>query len=173
MRLVLVALAVALVACSIERIEPDGARRPAEARTAADSAIVAAIDTYYDRLSRRAWDEFRRSFWPGAVIATRWQPPGAAAPVVDLIPVDTFIARAPDGPDRLAVFEERRVRHEIRRYGDLAVVWATFRATFGMPGEPPATHYGMDAFQLLADGGAWRIVSLAFTQELSGDPLAP
>jgi hypothetical protein len=50
-------------------------------------------------------------------------------------------------------------------------VWATFRATFGMAGEAPATHYGVDAFQLLEHDGEWRIVSLGFTQERSAEPL--
>jgi hypothetical protein len=40
-----------------------------------------------------------------------------------------------------------------------------------MAGEAPATHYGIDAFQLLRDGDVWRIVSLAFTAELPGDSL--
>ena len=171
MRAVVVVLLVALFACRIERIDPGGGARAAAAPDPADSAIVAALETYYDRFSRRAWLEFRTSFWPGALIATRWRAPGAAAPAVELVPLDTFLARTGEGPDRLAVFDERMVRHEIRRYGDLAAVWATFRATFGTAGEAPATHYGIDAFQLLRDGDAWRIVSLTFTTALPGDSL--
>lgn len=168
--LLLLVAAASLAGCRIERIEPGGQSR---AVAAADSAIVAAIDRYYDRFSRRAWPELRASFWPGAVIATRWMPPGAADTIVDVIPLETFLARTGEGPDRLAVFEERMVRHELRRYGDLAVVWATFRATFGAAGQPPETHYGVDAFQLLAHEGEWRVVSLTFTQELPGDSLVP
>jgi hypothetical protein len=170
MRTVLVMVLAVAAACRIERIEPGGGRG-ASAPDTADRTIVAALETYYDRFSRRAWSEFRESFWPGAVIATRWQAPGAAAPAVEVIPLDTFLVRAAEGPDRLAVFEERMVHHQIRRYGDLAVVWATFRATFGMPGEAPATHHGVDAFQLLREGDVWRIVSLSFTAELPGDSL--
>jgi len=164
----MVVVVVALAGCSIERIEPGGTEN---SRAEEDSAIQAALDTYYGRFSRRAWDELRESFWPGAVIATRWLPPGASDTLVDVIPLETFLSRPEEGPARLAVFAERMVRHEVRRYGDLAIVWATFEATFGMPGAPPETHYGVDAFQLLADGGTWRIVSLAFTQELPGDSL--
>jgi len=171
MRAVLVVLLAALAACRIERIDPGGGARTAAAPDPADSAIVAALETYYDRFTRRAWSEFRTSFWPGALIATRWQAPGTAAPAVELIPLDTFLARTGDGPDRLAVFDERMVRHEIRRSGDLAAVWATFRATFGVAGEAPATHHGIDAFQLLRDGDTWRIVSLAFTTALPEDSL--
>lgn len=168
MRVLVLVVAVVLAGCRIERIEPGSAGR---SRAAGDSAIEAALETYYDRFSRRAWSEVRESFWPGAVIATRWVRPGTADTVVDLIPLETFLARTGEGPDLLDVFGERMVRHELRRYGDLAVVWAIFEATFAMPGEVPATHYGVDAFQLLAHGGEWRIVSLAFTQELPGDSL--
>ena len=171
MRAAVVVLLAGLAACRIERIEPGGGARTAAAPDPADSAIVAALETYYERFSRRAWSEFRTSFWPGALVATRWQAPGTAAPAVELIPIDTFLARTGDGPDRLAVFDERMVRHEIRRYGDLAAVWATFRATFAMAGEAPATHYGIDAFQLLRGGDGWRIVSLAFTTARPGDSL--
>ena len=162
-------LIAVLAACRIERIDPGGGRVTVADQS--DSAIVAALDEYYDRFSRRAWPEFRESFWPGALIATRWQAPGAAAPAVDLIPLDTFLARTGEGPDRLAVFDERMVYHEIRRHGDLAAVWATFRATFAAPGAQPATHYGVDAFHLLRDGDTWRIVSLAFTAESPGGSL--
>jgi hypothetical protein len=155
------------VACHTERIDPG----PARAATAEDSAVLAALDTYYDRFSRRDWPAFRASFWPGAVIAVRWVPPGATDTVVALQTLERFLAGTPDGADRLAVFEERRVHHELQRYGDLAVVWATFRATFGLPGETTATHYGVDAFQLLRHHGEWRIVSLAFTPELAARPL--
>jgi hypothetical protein len=170
MRAFLMVLLTVPAACRIERIDPGSAGRTA-APDPADSAIVAALETYYDRFSRRAWSELRTSFWPGALITTRWQAPGAGAPAVELIPLDTFLARTGDGPDRLAIFDERMVRHEIRRYGDLASVWATFRATFGMPGESPATHWGIDAFHLMRDGDTWRIVSLAFTGEQPGDSL--
>ena len=169
MRAAILMLLATLAACRIERIDPGG--RGAAAPDPADSAIVAALETYYDRFSRRAWSELRASFWPGALVATRWQAPGAAAPAVELIPIDSFLARTGDGPDRLAIFDERMVRNEIRRSGDLAAVWATFRATFAMAGETPTTHYGIDAFQLLRDGDVWRIVSVAFTTELPGDSL--
>lgn len=159
-------------ACRTERIEPGGGSRTARVASAIDeAAIIAALDAYYDRFSRRDWPAFRESFWPGATIAVRWQPHASAESVAQVQTVDAFLRATADGPDRLAVFDERMVHHEVRQYGDLAQVWATFRATFGMPGVEPATHYGVDAFQLLKDRGEWRIVSLAFTQALPGDSL--
>lgn len=172
---VVVGCALLLVACRIERIEPPPGRSTSVSAVTEpgpeDSAIVAALDQYYDRFSRRAWRAFRSSFWPGGVIATRWHPPGRSAPQVDVQTLETFLRRTREGPDRLAVFAERMVHHEITQYGELAIVWATFEATFGRAGAAPETHYGVDAFQLLKHQGEWRIVSLAFTQELPGDSL--
>ncbi len=163
----LFAFALLNVACRSEQSTPGRSA----VRTAEDSTIIATLTTYYDRMSRRDWAAYRESFWPTGTISVRWQAPGEPRPTVHIQTIDQFVAQTKDGPDKLAVFEERMVHHEIRRYGDLAVVWATFRATFGMPGQTPATHYGVDCFQLLEDRGEWRIVSLAFTQELPGDPL--
>lgn len=163
---------VALAACRTERIEPGGAARASRVASAIEEAsIVAALETYYDRFSRRDWPAFRESFWPGATIAVRWQPHRNADPVAEVQSIDAFLQTTQDGPDRLAVFDERMVFHEVRQYGDLAQVWATFRATFALPGAKPATHFGVDAFHLLKDRGEWRIVSMAFTQELPGDSL--
>ena len=162
-------LLLALASCRIERIQPPPSR--ASAAAVPDSAVVAALERYYDRFSRRAWREFRQSFWPGATLTTRWQAPGDTAPRVNAVTLDRFLATTGQGPDRLAVFDERMVRHEVRRYGDLAAAWTTFRATFGLPDSVPQTHYGVDAFVLMEDGGEWRIVSLAFTRELPGDSL--
>ena len=159
-----------LAACRIERIQPPPGRATAVAAPT-DTEVVAALERYYDRFSRRAWREFRQSFWPTATIATRWQAPGDTAPRVHVQTLDQFLAATRDGPDRLAVFEERMVHHEVRRYGDLATAWVTFRATFGMPDSAPATHYGVDAFVLLQEGRDWRILSLGFTPERAGDSL--
>ena len=164
---------VVLAACRTERMVPGEAKAPPPpgARAADEAAILTALNTYYDRLSRRSWREFRTSFWPGAIIAVRWHAPADVRPTVHIQTLDQFLAETKNGPDRLAVFEEQMVHHEVRAYGDLAAVWATFRATFGWPGQTPTTHFGVDAFQLLKGQGEWRIVSLAFTEELPGDSL--
>ncbi len=176
----LVALLLVLAAC---RIETAASGRPPGPPTTADSVarleedstarvqVDAALRTYYRRFSSRDWRAFRQSFWPGAIITTRWTPPGARAPRVEVQALEEFIRRAPEGPGRLAVFSEAPIHLHVRSYGDLADAWVIYRARFGMTRDSVSVFYGVDAFQLLRHDGQWRIVSLAFTQEVAGRPL--
>jgi hypothetical protein len=169
----LLGLVLVTLACRAERARRAGGGGGGgnDRHAAPDSAIVAALTTSDDRMGRRDWRACRASFWPRGTISSRWRAAGDAAPTVHVQTIDQFIAATKDGPDRLAAFEERMVHHDVMRAGDLALAWATFRARFGMPGVPAATHYGADCVQLVEDHGAWRIVSLAFTQERPGDSL--
>jgi hypothetical protein len=173
------ALPLAVVCCRIER---SASGRPAAARDAAsaaapDSAAIAEVDLalrrYYARFSARAWPLWSRSFWPGAVITTRWIPPGDTAVRVHAVTVSEFVRRAPEGPGRLAVFSEEPVRSDIAIYEDLASAWVLYRARFGATPDSVTTHHGIDAFQLLKHAGEWRITSLTFTREVAERPLLP
>ena len=82
----------------------------------------------------------------------------------EIVPVDTFIARAPQGPDSKPIFEERLTGVVVRSHGNLAQAWATYTARFGEPGNV-ATWEGIDAFTLLRHDGTWRIVSLSYTDK--------
>lgn len=176
----LLLFATLLGACRIERAasgRPPGAATAADslARAEQDSAaaaeVEAAVRTYYARFTARDWRVFARSFWPGAIITTRWTPPGESAERVFTQTIDEFVARTGEGPDRLAVFSEEIVRANIVTYGVLADAWVVYRARFGMTRDSVATHHGIDAFHLMHDKGEWRIVSLAFTGEVPGRPL--
>ncbi len=178
----LVALLLVLAGCRIETAasgRPPGPPTPADslARLEEDPTarvqVDAALRTYYRRFSARDWRAFRQSFWPGAIITTRWTPPGArgGGPRVEVQTLDDFIRRAPEGPGRLAVFSEAPIHLHVRGYGDLADAWVVYRARFGMTRDSVAVFHGVDAFQLLRHDGQWRIVSLAFTQEVAGRPL--
>ena len=102
-----------VVSCRLEKA-PSG--RPAGEPTAADSlarveqdsalqaGVTAALRLYYARLSDRDWRAFRRSFWNGATITTRWTPPGERLERVWVQTADEFARRAPQGPGRMAVF---------------------------------------------------------------------
>jgi len=175
----LVALAL-LAACTVETSQSG---RPPGQPTAADSLarveeesvarvrVTAALRVYYRDFSRRDWPAFRESFWPGAIITTRWTPPGASAPVLETVTVEEFVRRAPQGPDRLAVFSESPVHEHIRSYGDLATAWVIYRARFGETVAQVDTLHGVDAFQFMRHDGQWKIMSLAFTAEQPGRPL--
>jgi hypothetical protein len=162
------AAAVLLAACTIQSRPPN--REPAgnasEAVEAArtEAEVRAALLRYYADLNARDWPAVRAHFWPAGAYATVWQPPGQPRALVEIVPVDTFIARAPQGPDSKPIFEERLTNVVVRSHGNLAQAWATYTARFGEPGNV-ATWEGIDAFTLLRHDGTWRIVSLSYTDK--------
>lgn len=163
------ALVLALLGgCTIESRPP---ARPAAGGTSeaveaarTEAEVRAALLRYYADLTARDWRAFRQHFWPNATLATIWQPPGRPGQMVEAVTVDTFVARAPMGPDSKPIFEERMTGIVVRSHGDLAQAWATYTARFGEPGNV-ATWEGIDAFTLLRHAGAWRIVSLSYTDK--------
>jgi hypothetical protein len=142
-----------------------------EQDSVAASQVETALRTYYRRFTSRRWTIWRLSFWSGAVITTRWQPPGEPEERVVVQTVEEFVRRAAEGPDRLAVFAEEPVSFDIRVYGPLAQAWVTYRARFGLTRDSVETHHGIDAFQLLKHRDQWRITALTFTTEVPGRPL--
>lgn len=146
------------VASCARQIEPVRSPDPARAE------VLDAVEGYYDDFSARDWDAFASHFWPGATLATVWQPPGADAPRVVVTSVEDFIAQAPLGPGSRAVFEERMTSAEVRVHDDLAHVWARYEARFGDPGDITEWR-GIDAFTMMRHDGAWKIVSLSYTNE--------
>jgi hypothetical protein len=162
------ATAVLVAACTIQSRPPT--REPAgNASEAVDAArteaeVRAVLLRYYADLTARDWPAVREHFWPAGAYATVWQPPGQPRALVEIVPVDTFIARAPQGPDSKPIFEERLTDVVVRSYGNLAQAWATYTARFGEPGNV-ATWEGIDAFTLLRHDGTWRIVSLSYTDK--------
>lgn len=177
-------LALTLTACGkMVRFERAPSGRPPGARTVAeslaaveqDSAAAAevreALRAYYARLSARDWLLFSQSFWRGGIITTKWMPPGEPAERVYVQTIDDFIRRAPQGPDRLAVFSEEPVRMDVVTYGSLANAWVVYRARFGATRDSVETHFGIDAFHLMRHRDEWRIASLTFANEVPGRPL--
>ena len=161
-------LLAVLAACTIENRPPtrDTSRGTTEALAAAraEAEIRAALLRYYADLTARDWRAFRTHFWPPGLLATVWQPPGEPRAVVDAVPVDTFIARAPSGPDSKPISEERLTGLVVRSHGKLAQAWATYSDRFGESGNV-ATGEGLDAFTLIRHEGTWRIVSLSYTNK--------
>lgn len=157
-----------LAACTIQSRPPtrEPAGNASEAVEAArtEAEVRAVLLRYYADLTARDWPAVRQHFWPDGAYATVWQPPGQPRALVEIVPVDTFIARAPQGPDSKPIFEERMTNLVVRSHGNLAQAWATYTARFGEPGNV-ATWEGIDAFTLLRHDGTWRIVSLSYTDK--------
>lgn len=175
-------LALSLAGC---RIEVADSGRPPGARTAVDSLAIVELDSarreevrrvlraYYRRLSDRDWREFRQRFWDGATISTKGMAPGERAERVVTQTVDAFVRAAPEGPDRLAVFEERPVSMDIHSYGDLAQAWVVYRARFGVSRDSVTVRHGIHAFHLMRQRGVYRIVSVSSVTETPDRPLVP
>ncbi len=128
------------------------------------SEVLEFLTGYYDAFSDRDWERFAEHFWTGATITTVWQPPGESGPRVVVTTVPEFVEQAPAGPGSREIFEERMLSAEVRARGNLALVYAKYRARFGDPGDVMEWE-GVDAFTLLEHDGEWRIVSLAFAPE--------
>ncbi len=158
---------LALAACTLETRPPvRGARSGTEAlaEARAEAEVRAVLLRYYADLTARDWRAFRAHFWPHGTLTTVWQPPGSPGLRLETVPVDTFIARAPEGPGSQPIFEERMTAAEVRVYGNLAQAWTRYAARFGSPGAIRSWE-GFDAFTLMRHEGAWRIVSLAYTDK--------
>lgn len=181
MRIPLILLALALAGC---RLEKHASGRPPGPPTAADSlalveqdsaldaGVQAALRAYYARLSNKDWRGVQRSFVPGAVIT--WRDAGSGRrEAVRRQTVEEFVRRAPEGPGRLPVFNERLLHAHVSGYGDLAAAWVVFERRSGSRRDSVRVERGVDAFQLYRDGGDWRIASLASTGEQPGRLLAP
>lgn len=125
-----------------------------------------ALESYYDAFSDRDWPRFADQFWPGAMLATIWTPPGETAERVVATSIPEFVDQAPLGPGSREIFEERMTSSRITVEGDLAHAWAEYDARFGDPGDV-AEWSGIDAFTLLRHGDEWRIISLAYVPDVN------
>lgn len=152
-------------ACTIENrtdeIESSAGRSTDELERA---EVLSHLQQYYESFSSRNWAAVQRAFWPGATVATVWQPPEEDS--VRFFPqsIEDFIAAAPEGPGSRQIFEERMEDADIVLRGSIAQAWVHYSARFGDPGNVLQWE-GIDSFSLLRIDGEWRIASLVFLGE--------
>jgi len=166
---------LAVAACRLQRAEagrPGGVGgAPAADDSAAQGEVLAALRLYYTRLSGRDLRVLSGSFWPGATITSRMRVPGDSVATVHTLTVEDLAARGRAASECRAGFSDEIARATIQTYGPLAQAWVTYRARCGLTRDSTTTHYGVDAFLLMQDRGAWRISGLALTRELPARPL--
>jgi len=138
------------------------AAEPGEAQLRAE--VLAAVQQYYEDFSARDWEAFASRFHDGAIIATRWIPPGGETHEMMVTTVPHFVEQAAQGPGSQPIFEERMTDAEIKVQHDLAHAWVRYDAKFGTE-DNLMEWTGVDAITLLRHEGAWKIVSLAFAPE--------
>jgi len=155
----LIALFLVSAAVSLSGCRPQSASD--DAPESVRKAVLGELEQYYADFSNRDWDAYSSHFWPGATLATVWQPPGEDEPRVVILGIDEFVAQAHQGPGSREIFEERMVEAEVKASGNLAQVWARYDARFGDPGDVDEWS-GIDAFTLIEHDGEWRIISLSY-----------
>jgi hypothetical protein len=128
-----------------------------------EKVLLERVNNYYMDFSSREWKSYAEHFWPGAYLATLWQPPGADTLQVTMTTIEEFIARADQGPGSQPIFEEKMIHGQVRAYNNLATVWAKYSAKFGSR-DSLMEWEGIDAFTYMKHEGHWRIISLAYTQ---------
>ncbi len=155
-----------LVTCGSPRPRPSAAQSPALSLSDPQESarVLAEIQQYYQDFSARDWPAFASHFWPQASISTVFPPAPGGSLQLMVMSIPEFVAEAPRGPGKKPIFEERMLAHEVRVFGDLAHVWATYQARFGDEKEVESWA-GIDAFTLLRHRGSWKIVSLSFSAE--------
>lgn len=169
------ALALVLVfsACRVERAPAgrSGGGFVLEPDSVASAEVYAVLRGYYAALTSGDWRLLGSHFWPRATISTVRAAPEDTVPRVRTVTIEEYVAGA--GRAQTEVVAAEVVRANILTYGALADAWVTYRARVGASAQVAASRYGIDAFHLMKLGGRWRVVSLAFQNEVSGAPIVP
>ncbi|WP_210358586.1 nuclear transport factor 2 family protein [Sphingomonas beigongshangi] len=129
----------------------------------ADAAnVMAPIDAMFRGLAAR----------DGAAILAQVRPEGSATVVADKadgtravrrLSWADFAAGVKPGPER---YEERLTDPAIEVDGDIAMVWSPY--VFTIDGK--VHHCGTDHFDLVREGGRWRVLNVTWTQRTTGCP---
>jgi hypothetical protein len=129
----------------------------------ADAAnVMAPIDAMFRGLAAR----------DGATILAQVRPEGSATVVADKadgtravrrLSWADFAAGVKPGPER---YEERLTDPAIEVDGDIAMVWSPY--VFTIDGK--VHHCGTDHFDLVREGGRWRVLNVTWTQRTTGCP---
>jgi hypothetical protein len=132
----------------------------ASAQTA-EKDVVAVIEQFFAGMLARDTAMMRSTFDPAARLLGITTPRGGQ-PTVRAITMDQFLAGVAQMQGEGA--NERIYEPEVRIDQDLATVWTYYTLHVG----ERFSHCGIDAFQLLRLGGAWKIVSVADTRRTEG-----
>lgn len=132
-----------------------------------DSLVRAVYDVISGPPGPRDWDRFRKLFAEGArMIPMRKTPAGDMAPVV-LTP-EQFIERVSANTAKQGFFESEIIRR-VDSFGDIAHVFSTYESRRA-PEEKPFTR-GINSFQLVRSGGAWRVLTILWDSERDGNSI--
>lgn len=155
----ILALLLALQSTTSDKLPPANPLPYADADAA---NVMAPIDAMFRGLAAR----------DGAAILAQVRPEGSATVVADKADGTRavrrqswadFAAGAKPGPER---YEERLTDPAIEVDGDIAMVWSPY--VFTIDGK--VHHCGTDHFDLVREGGRWRVLNVTWTQRTTGCP---
>lgn len=155
----ILALLLALQSTTSDKLPPANPLPYADADAA---NVMAPIDAMFRGLAAR----------DGAAILAQVRPEGSATVVADKADGTRavrrqswadFAAGVKPGPER---YEERLTDPAIEVDGDIAMVWSPY--VFTIDGK--VHHCGTDHFDLVREGGRWRVLNVTWTQRTTGCP---
>lgn len=139
--------------------------RPADTDSV-DTVVRAVYEVISGPAGARDWERFRSLFAEGArLIPSRVTAEGAAVTV--LTPED-YAKRAGASFEKNAFYESETARRA-EMFGNIAHVFSTYESRRA-PGEKPFAR-GINSFQLVKIGSAWKVMTILWDAEREGNPL--
>ncbi len=124
------------------------------------TAVLAPINALFASLAARDGGAIAASVLPdGRATGVAVKPDGSQT--VRSLSWAEFAANLKPGPER---YEERITDPAIEIDGDIAMVWAPY--TFRIDGK--VHHCGVDHFDLVRQGGAWKILNVTWSSRTTG-----
>ncbi|MHB9880421.1 nuclear transport factor 2 family protein [Pacificimonas sp. ICDLI1SI03] len=124
-------------------------------------AVLAVIDRLFDGMAAGDGDAIAALSVPSGVITAIPQANGEGDDPLSPLGWDDFAERVENAP---APLRERIFAPEVRIQGDMAMVWARFDLHVG----DNFSHCGTNLFELLRQGGTWRLYHVTYTHEQTG-----
>jgi hypothetical protein len=125
-----------------------------------EAAVLAPINALFASLAARDGASVAASVLPdGRATGVATKPDGSQT--VRSLSWTEFAANLKPGPER---YEERITNPAIEIDGDIAMVWAPY--TFLIDGK--IHHCGVDHFDMVRQGGAWKILNITWSSRTTG-----
>ncbi|MFC7377935.1 nuclear transport factor 2 family protein [Brevundimonas sp. GCM10030266] len=147
----------AALALTLQATTPSGAVIPGSAE---HQAVLAPVNAVFDALAARNAAGLDAHFDPDARLTVVHEQAGSESRVTH-ITLQQFAGGLEPGPEAL---EEVMPNPTVAIDGDVAMVWGQY--VFRIDGR--LSHCGVDHFNLVRQGGVWKITSLTWNQRTTG-----
>ncbi len=131
-----------------------------------ESAVRAVYETISGPAGTRDWARFRSLFADGARLISIRVTAGVPSAVV--MTPDDYIKRAGANFEKNPFYESELSRR-VESFGAIAHVFSTYESRHA-PSEKPFAR-GINSFQLVNDGKAWKVITILWDAEREGNPI--